>query len=485
MRRDAPPPEDALDALGAMVRRGVGGGASVIEHERGREKLLAALRDRRKTRRRPLGWLAAAALAMAITAVLWISFSRPPLRFAIDGARGSVGGYVHAPPEGAGVTARFSDGSEIAFAAGSSGRIAEVGPKGARVLLESGRAVVHVAHLPGARWSVEAGPFAITVIGTVFDVAWSAEAETLEVRLHEGEVSVRGPLSPGGIDLRAGQRLTARVAEGEIKIDADATEGTASPATAIPTATAMASDLPSASPLAPDPSAIASAAIAPSAIASAAIGAPAIGSAALGAPAVAPAAPSSSSFAAPATPPSSLAAAIAPSAIASAAPPPPSPLPAIRRASSWPKKVAAGDFKRVVAEAEDRGIDETLGEVGLGDLVALADAARYAGKSDLARRAMLAQRSRFPTSAEAHAAAFLLGRLADDGGTAKAEAIRWYDRYLAESPQGAFAAEALGRKMSALFRSRDPSAQKVAAEYLRLYPEGPYAPAAREIAQAR
>ena len=39
--------------------------------------------------------------------------------------------------------------------------------------------------------------------------------------------------------------------------------------------------------------------------------------------------------------------------------------------------------------------------------------------------------------------------------------------------------------MSALFRSRDSSAQKVAAEYLRLYPEGPYAPAAREIAQAR
>ncbi len=119
--------------------------------------------------------------------------------------------------------------------------------------------------------------------------------------------------------------------------------------------------------------------------------------------------------------------------------------------------------------------------VSLADLAALADAARYAGRSDLARRALLAERARFPGSAEARAAAFLLGRIADDGASTAA-AVRWYDDYLTEAPHGAFAAEALGRKLVALRRAGDPAARPTAAEYLRRYPDGPHAAAARELA---
>ena len=147
----------------------------------------------------------------------------------------------------------------------------------------------------------------------------------------------------------------------------------------------------------------------------------------------------------------------------------------------WPERVAAGAFRGVIAEAESRGIDAVLKQVPLTDLVALADAARYAGRTDVARRALLAQRDRFATTAEAHAAAFLLGRLADDAGGSPEAALRWYDRYLVEAPRGAFAAEALGRKMIALRRASDPAAPSVAAEYLRLHPSGPHAASAREI----
>ena len=150
----------------------------------------------------------------------------------------------------------------------------------------------------------------------------------------------------------------------------------------------------------------------------------------------------------------------------------------------WPARVAAGDFRGVVADAQARGVDASLHGAPLADLGALADAARYAGDNDLARRALLAERSRFPASAEAHAAAFLLGRLADSGGGAPGAAVGWYDAYLAEAPYGAFAAEALGRKLAALRRAHDPAARAVAAEYLQRYPKGPYAASARELTEA-
>ena len=50
------------------------------------------------------------------------------------------------------------------------------------------------------------------------------------------------------------------------------------------------------------------------------------------------------------------------------------------------------------------------------ELVALADAARYAGRTYLAERVLRAQRTRFPGTPAAGAAAFFLGRLADDRG---------------------------------------------------------------------
>jgi hypothetical protein len=111
----------------------------------------------------------------------------------------------------------------------------------------------------------------------------------------------------------------------------------------------------------------------------------------------------------------------------------------------------------------------------LADVVALADAARYLHERSLARRGLLAERSRFGGTADARGAAFVLGRMADDGGS-RDEAIRWYDTYLTESPRGSFAAEALGRKLVALVESGDTvGARSVAKEYLARFPHGAHA----------
>jgi ferric-dicitrate binding protein FerR (iron transport regulator) len=147
---------------------------------------------------------------------------------------------------------------------------------------------------------------------------------------------------------------------------------------------------------------------------------------------------------------------------------------------SWSARIAKGDFAGVLADAEARGIEATLSSGSIDDLMALADAARYGGKSGVAMQVLEAVRKRFPGSQPASTAAFLLARAAEDSGNS-GRAISLYDATMSEG--GAFAAEALGRKMLLVQRSSgDAAAAPIAREYLHAYPKGPYAGAAKAIA---
>lgn len=150
---------------------------------------------------------------------------------------------------------------------------------------------------------------------------------------------------------------------------------------------------------------------------------------------------------------------------------------------SWSTRVAKGDFAVVLGEADARGIDATLASAPLDDLMALADAARYGGRGGVATQCLEAVRKRFPGSQPASTAAFLLARAADDGGNA-GRAIALYDATMSEG--GAFAAEALGRKMLLVRRtSGNGAAKPIAQDYLRVYPKGPYAGAAQSIVDGK
>jgi len=163
----------------------------------------------------------------------------------------------------------------------------------------------------------------------------------------------------------------------------------------------------------------------------------------------------------------------------SPAPAAPTPAPHGSEAHAWTRHVAQGHFNTVLDEAEQRGLDRTLSGGSLEELAALADAARYAGRSAIAKRVLLAERQRFPSSGPARDAAFFLGRIAEEGGGG---AIEWYERYVSESPRGAYASQAFGRKMMLLYKQRGAgSAGPVAVDYLGRYPNGPYAAAARKI----
>jgi hypothetical protein len=151
---------------------------------------------------------------------------------------------------------------------------------------------------------------------------------------------------------------------------------------------------------------------------------------------------------------------------------------------AWSTRVAHGDFDGVLADAEYHGIDRALSESTVVDLAALADAARYARRPDLARRALMAERTRYPGSMQALDAAFFLGGLAE-GQNSDAASLEWYDVYLGENASGPYASQALGRKMVLVHRLNGTgSARPIATEYLARFPDGPYASAASKLLHA-
>jgi hypothetical protein len=146
--------------------------------------------------------------------------------------------------------------------------------------------------------------------------------------------------------------------------------------------------------------------------------------------------------------------------------------------------LSAGKLDAILAKVEERGLESFLSSASSEDLAALADAARYKRQDALAKRALLAQRERFPRSARARDAAFFLGRIAELASPGS-EALRWYDRYLADSPGGLYAGEALGRKLALVQRTSPDNARPIAEEYLRRFPDGSYAKAARTLLDSR
>jgi hypothetical protein len=398
MNRQDGPEEAALGPLVDLARAAAPPGSPAAASDPAYHRVRQALRGRRRP------WLVPLALAggLAAAAAVYLLHT-PALAFTVQGAAIAEGGYLQSPA-GAETAVHFSDGTEVRLEERSRGRVAWTSARGARVMLERGRARVKVVPRKGAQWEFDAGPCLVQVTGTRFDLRWSDEDQVLELGLSNGSVIVRGPPAPNGVTMHAGQRLVMDVRQGFARLE----------------------------PLMPAP-----------------------------------------------LPPSE--------------PPPPREMPAPsppaarpeRRGESWSERVLAGDFPAVLREARHRGIDEVLRREDAADLMALAEAARYSRVTPLARRTLGVVRARFPGSGQADKAAFLLGRMAEDGEGDLAAALAWYRRYLDEAPAGAFRDEALGRQMTATLRLHGQGrARPLAEEYLRRFPGGSYAAPARAIITA-
>jgi len=187
-------------------------------------RLEAAIAERKMQPRSPSrgswGFKAATILAAAAMAVVVFMATQRRSNQAFEVANGTVSGSGYIRPNSAeGAQVRFADGTQVVLEASARTRVAEVYPQGARILLEEGKARLNVTPRPDARWLVEAGPYTLQVTGTVFDVAWLGQEESLDLWLREGSVLVTGPLSTQGFVVHAGQRLVARVRENMLLLD--------------------------------------------------------------------------------------------------------------------------------------------------------------------------------------------------------------------------------------------------------------------------
>jgi TolA-binding protein len=391
-----------------------------------------AARPGRRSRRFQLGLVAlgAGAAACALWLVLATRVKTPAsavITYRVEAGEILAGGYLRSFGD-RGMTLHFSEGTKLALLPGARGRLHSVDDKGARIAIEQGPARIEVAQRPGAHWLVEAGPFLMSVKGTVFTVGWNAKSEQLDLRMEKGLVSVTGPILENVILVRSGQQLAIDLPKKEVVLheSQSAREQLATKAGALPAVTA------SEPALAPPPAAP-----------------PARGAALPGR---------------------------AGRRVATRTQAPGS--------YGWAAALAAGDVDSILGDVERLGLKRSLGEASSDDLSALADAARYRRQQDIARQALLAQRSRFPDSRRACDAAFLLGRLEESREGGGPKALEWYDQYLEGAPTGAYASEALGRKMIAMQKLMGgKAARAVAQEYLEQFPTGAYAGAARALRQ--
>lgn len=220
-----------LEMLGELLR--VATPTASLPQQAGRTRLVASVEQMgqmgtRGARRRPsrakragvaLVFVAATAAALVVLRVRGPQAARAPLGWHVENGAAGGRGYVSVPLTAPSARLVFDDGSDVALAPGSRGRVPETTSVGATMVLEDGQARVHVAYGEHARWLVDAGPFAARVNGTDLVVAWSADVETLEVWVTSGHVEVTGPMLGDGLRLSGGQHLRVRPRDGTLRID--------------------------------------------------------------------------------------------------------------------------------------------------------------------------------------------------------------------------------------------------------------------------
>jgi hypothetical protein len=377
--------------------------------------------------RRPRGVLLAR-LAMAAALVLVVGLglglrSRSPARLTFvvgkEAASRPVGEWIAAGD--AAVPIRFSEGTELALSSGGRARVTHADGDGASLVLERGSIRAKVVHRSAStRWSFEAGPFEVEVVGTELVTAWDPQHDVVDVSVIEGRVLVRGPQIEGQHAVSAGQRLRVSVREQRVELTPVGPVAAAEPAVAKST------------PAAPPPAARDDVAAAASGTA------------------CAPVAPATIDAVAPARP----------------------------AEPDWRQLEARGKHRDAMAAVEREGLAQVLGRASASDLLALAGAARYTGDYARAREVLLAARARGARGSTA----FLLGKIEADNLGSTREAIGWFETALAEG-SGGFSELALGRLIELKRRAGDAAGAQAAAErYLARYPNGSYKALASAVA---
>jgi len=193
-----------------------------------RQRLFASAHTPRASRRSSRTWVVGGALALAASVILMIALPRShPLTFVVglEDARGALGAWIAAPEVGD-LPVRFSDGTLLLLDRGSRARVTSTDTSGANITVERGHARADVVPRKHGQWRVDVGPFQVLVTGTRFDVEWDPGQERFTLALHEGLVTVSGPVVGEGRKVHAGETIQAFCKEKRVEITDDAAPAT-------------------------------------------------------------------------------------------------------------------------------------------------------------------------------------------------------------------------------------------------------------------
>lgn len=356
--------------------------------------------------------------AMAAAVVAVVVWPETPLEMSVRGQPHARADFIQASESDA--VLDFSDGTEVVVRQHAQMRVTRVTASGADVALERGSARVAVVHRDrNTRWNFSAGPYRVAVVGTKFELKWNPEIGALEVEMDEGVVEVEGP----GLSK---QRVT-----GSQKLEAFSNPPRASlylekPAQ-IPVAAAVVEEAPE------EPKEVPQVAVRT----------------------------------------------VPKKRVES---PPAVERPEIR-GPTWRHLATTGDAEGAMQVARETGFAWLTRSLPAGDVLLLGDTALKAKQGALARQAWLAVRERFAGSESAVEAAIRLGELSAGVDRNDRAAAKWFSRAVREAPNNAVSAPtAMGRWIEVLVHSGKTSeARKVAAEYVRRFPNGSKVSDARSL----
>ena len=222
--------QGAAEAVGEFLRDNAAQGPSPAARLAQRERLV---RSAATSTSRPaavrwrvgLGALFAAAAIALFLVVPHATTPEAPLAEVVPPTHAVESEWFAAPPIGA-LAIDVGDGSRLQLVDGARGRMTR-GSDAARLVLEGGLLQAEVEPTAGRRWTIEAGPYRVRVVGTIFTVDWDPATGRLDVEVQRGKVEVVGPHGGSPIPVDAGHRLRASLSEatavlGEIPAATDA-----------------------------------------------------------------------------------------------------------------------------------------------------------------------------------------------------------------------------------------------------------------------
>ena len=413
--------ERPLEQLAQVIRDDLGTGASAERLRRQRQGLVALAKNGPPAAPpHRLRVMAAVAAVVLVGVVVWVLWpGGQPLSYTV------------------GEAVMFEDGSRLDVEPGTAVDVVSASRRQVDVALEQGSVRASIEGNGVTRWVLHAGVFQVVVVGTMFTAEWDGAQTVLDVWVEEGVVRVGAEGLPEfkEQEVAAGRHLQANGRSGAVMLEPwsppDAPEAftDADPrAAAMPPVVTVDGAVAAMDPVAPSSSGLS-------------------GSGRTSTPRVA-----------------------TPSTRATV------------KEARWVRLYHNRQCTEAIDAAELLGLEGLLSDSTQGELWQLTDAARCAGRSELAVQALRSYRDRFGDTNEARIAAYLLGRTALEQLDDPASAVAWFQTYLDEAPDGPLAEEALGRLMLASGEAGlHDRAGEAAQRYLVRFPDGSFASLARTI----